>query len=76
MAFIKNRKCPSCGKLSRSFWESEYNLDCGDCQERALEASQRKHILAALKTGKVKESDLTPAGRKLCGLPPQGSQGS
>jgi len=68
MSDIRNRKCPECGLMTRSFWESEYDMPCSDCAEKAEETRQRERILSALKSGKLVKSDLTLRGRRLVGL--------
>ena len=60
--------CPECHKKTRSFWEKDFDFSCINCREKQDKADKEKLLIAAFKAGKVKESDLTPLGRSVCGL--------
>lgn len=60
--------CPTCKLPKRGFWETEYEMACVDCREKASRDAEENRLRKSVKSGKIKTSQLTTLGRKVCGL--------
>lgn len=60
--------CPQCGQRKRGFWASQYELPCDDCRAEDIKREKEERLKSAVASRKVKITDLTPLGRKVCGL--------
>jgi hypothetical protein len=65
---MKPTVCPTCYLSKRGFWETEYEMSCSDCREKASRAAEENRLRKAVKSGKIKPNQLTPLGLKVCGL--------
>lgn len=62
--------CPQCGLRKRGFWATEFDATCVDCSELNAKHAEEERLRKAVASGKVKVSDLTEFGRKVCGIIP------
>jgi hypothetical protein len=60
--------CPQCGLRKRGFWATEFNFPCDDCAFLNNKHYNEEQLRKAVASGRVKVSNLTELGRKVCGI--------
>lgn len=61
-------KCHVCGEHKVSFWSHEFGFPCEDCRDLERKATEERRLREAVASGRVKVEQLTPLGRKVCGI--------
>lgn len=60
--------CKKCGQPKAGFWEDQYGMSCRDCRDQEATAHEEERLRKAVASGKVKISQLTELGLRICGI--------